>query len=123
MTGGSSFAHRACHFPFEGRSRRGSMSRSVLRDGLAGSRVPLGTVLIRRKGFLQNVSRRVLIPVKYHATSMTDVCPNAETFLDDRATVGAFLAGRVRWHGNDRDVMQQAVSCHPLQEYCPSGIM
>ena len=81
------------------------MSRSVLRDGLAGSRVPLGTVLIRRKGFMQNVQGRIMIPVQYHATAMADVCPNAEAFLDDGATLTAFLTGIVRWDCNHGDVM------------------
>jgi len=43
--GDSSFIHQTCHFSLVGRGSRGSVSRSVLRDHLVGSRVPHGTVL------------------------------------------------------------------------------
>src|SRR5437588_472841 len=40
--------------PFDGGSSRGSLSRSVSSRG-TGSRVPLGTVLISRKSFMQDI--------------------------------------------------------------------
>src|SRR5260370_11530404 len=99
------------------------MSRSVLRDQLVGSRVPLGTVLIRRKGFMQNVESSVMIAVQNHATAMTDMCPNAERFLHDGATLAAFLTGVVGWHSDDGDIMQEPIAGKPLQKYSPSGVM
>ena len=99
------------------------MSRSVLRDGLAGFRVSLGTVLIRRKGFLQNVQGRILIPVQYHTASVTDVRTNTEAFLDDGGANGAFLTGIVRRNCNDFDIMQERISDKPLQEDAPTSIM
>ena len=44
-------------------------------------------------------------------------------FLDDGATIGAFLAGIVRRNCNHGDIMQEAVSCNPLQEDAPTSIM
>src|SRR5436853_1846887 len=40
--------------PFDGGSSRGSLSRSVSSRG-TGSRVPLGTVLMSRKSFMQDI--------------------------------------------------------------------
>jgi hypothetical protein len=85
--------------------------------------MPYGTASIGRKSFFQNVTGSIVIAVQHHTTSMADMCPNRERLFDHRATVGAFLTGIVRWHGNDRDIMQEAVSGNPLQEYPPSGIM
>src|SRR5947209_4053309 len=64
-----------------------------------------------------------MITIQNHTTPSTDVRPNAERFLDDRSTVRAFLAGIVRWHGDDGVIMQEAVALHPLDENPPSCIM
>src|SRR2546429_201652 len=100
-------------------SSRGQVSRSVLSRG-TGSRVPLGTVVT---WFLQDIHCRILIAVQYHATAMTDMCSNTERLLNHSATVGAFLAGIVRWHGDDGDSMQEPIAGEPLQEDPPSCIM
>src|SRR5512146_607766 len=64
-----------------------------------------------------------MITIKDHATRVTDVCPNAERFLDDRATVGTFLAGEMWRDCNHRDVMQECIAIDPLEENPPSCIM
>jgi len=51
------------------------------------------------------------------------MCPHTEAFLDQRATVGAFLTGIVRRHGDDFDSMQKAVSGKPLEKDPPASIM
>src|SRR5260370_14227841 len=99
------------------------MSRSVLRDQLVGSGVPFGTVLIRRKGFMQNVESRIMIAIQNHATAMTDMCPNAERFVHDGATLAAFLTGVVRRHSDDGDIMQEPIAGKPLKKYPPTSIM
>jgi len=49
--------------------------------------------------------------------------PNAERLLNNRVAIRTFLAGIVRWYGDDRDLMQEPIAGKPLQENPPSGIM
>src|SRR6266576_1157461 len=80
--------------PFDGGSSRGSLSRSVSSRG-TGSRVPLGTVLISRKGFLQDIQCRIVVAIENHPTAMADMRADAERLLHDGSTVRAFLAGEM----------------------------
>ena len=106
-----------------GTDSRGPLSRSVSRSKSVCFRVPHGTASIGRKSFFQNVTSSVMIAVQHNPASMADVCPNTEAFLDDRATVGAFLTGIVRCNCNDFDSMQEAIAGNPLQEYAPASVM
>src|SRR5437588_6425166 len=108
--------------PFDGGSSRGSLSRSVSSRG-TGSRVSLGTVLINRSGFLQDIQCRIVVAIENHTTTMADVRPDAERLLHDRPAVRAFLAGEMGWDCNHRDIMQEPITGKPLQEDPPTGIM
>jgi len=64
-----------------------------------------------------------LITIHDQTAVGTNMCTNTQRLFDDRATVGAFLTGIVRWDCNDRSVMQEAVSGKPLQEDPPASVM
>src|SRR5260370_18776325 len=64
-----------------------------------------------------------MIAIHNDTTASTDMCSNAERFLDNRATVGALLAGIVRWYSDDGDIMQKAIALDPLEEDSPSCVM
>jgi hypothetical protein len=64
-----------------------------------------------------------MITIKNDTTTSTDVCPNAERFLHDGATIRTFLAGEMGWDRNHSNSMQKGVAVDPLEEDAPSGIM
>ena len=64
-----------------------------------------------------------MIPIEHNPTTSTDVSPNTERFFDDRATVGALLAGEMRWNCNQGNIMQEGIALDPLEEDAPSCIM
>src|SRR6266700_2889904 len=64
-----------------------------------------------------------MITIQGHATAMTDVCTHTQGLLDPRTTFRAILACVVRFHRNDRDVVQEGIVFEPLHEYSPSCIM
>src|SRR5229473_49593 len=97
-------------------SSRGPLSRSVSRGKPVCFRVPPGTASNGRESFFQNVASGVMIAVQNHTTAMTDVRTNTQRLLHDGGTNGAFLTGIVRWHGEDLDIMQEAIAGKPVQE-------
>src|SRR5438876_503851 len=64
-----------------------------------------------------------MIAVQNHTTAMTNVRTNTQRLLHDGGANGAFLTAIVRWHGDDRDIMQEAVTGKPLQEDSPTSVM
>ena len=64
-----------------------------------------------------------MITIQNHATPSANMRPNAERLVNNRVAIGTFLAGVVRWHGDDGDSMQEPIAGKPLQEDPPSGIM
>src|SRR5690348_8103471 len=107
-----------------GGSSRGQVSRSVSQAlGLAGSRVPLGTVQKVLECFMQDIQGRIMITIKYNSTTRTDMCPNTEGLFDDRATVGTLLARVLGRDCNHGDIVQERIAFDPLEEGPPSCIM
>src|SRR5258708_24018884 len=64
-----------------------------------------------------------MIAIQTDNANSTNMCTNAERLVHNRVTVGAFLTGIVRWNGDDGNIMQEPISCKPLEEDSPSGIM
>src|SRR5260370_6955648 len=64
-----------------------------------------------------------MISIQNHATPSTNMCPNAKRLVHNSVTVGAFLAGIVRWYSDDWNSMQRCIVFQPLQEDPPSCIM
>jgi len=64
-----------------------------------------------------------MIAIQNHTATSTDMRPNAERLLNNRVAIRTFLAGIVRWYGDDRDLMQEPIAGKPLQENSPSCIM
>src|SRR5689334_4824687 len=64
-----------------------------------------------------------MITIKNDTTTSTNMCPNAERFVDDCATVGAPLASEMGRDCNHRNIMQSPVVVQPANECSPSSIM
>ncbi len=69
-----------------GRAVAAPCPEAFLQGKPAGFRVPHGTALKGRKRCLQNVARRIVIPVQHHATIRTNVSAYTQGLLHPRAT-------------------------------------
>ena len=88
--------------------------------GLASRcRVPHGTIQCLRK----DIQSRVLVTIQDDATACADVGADTQTFLDQCSTHRAVLGSPLWRHGDDRNVMHQAVGFDPGQELPPSRIV
>ena len=104
-------------------SSRGPLSRSVSRSKSVCFRVPPGTASIGRESFFQDIACGILISVHDQATSWANMRANTQRLVDDGIAARTFLAGVLRWYGNDRDSMDDAIVGKPLQEYPPTSVM
>ena len=104
-------------------SSRGPLSRSVSQGKPVCFRVPPGTASMGRKSFFQDIVSSILIAIHDQPTGGTNVCTNTQRLLNVRLAIRAFLAGIVRRHSDDRDIMQEPIAGNPLQEYSPASIM
>ena len=67
--------------------------------------------------------RRVMIPVEYNTTVLTDMCPHTEVFvLAFFATGATDLAGLLWIHLHDGDTGPFCLVLHQFNEACPSSI-
>jgi len=76
----------------------------------------LGTASIGRESFFKNILGRILITIHDQSTIRTNVRANTQRLFDDGIAVRTFLAGEMRWDGQDLDFMHSAIVGKPLQE-------
>lgn len=64
-----------------------------------------------------------MISIKHHTTSVTDVCAHAQRLFHECSALRTLLAGEMGGNRDDRNVMQNPIVVHPLEENPPSSIM
>src|SRR5437016_13250568 len=86
----------------------GHLSRSVFpRTGCFP--VPQGTF----KCLCQNIQRRIVISIQYHATTSTDMCAYAQGLLDECSTCATHLTSELRCYCNDWNGMHPSIGVQP----------
>jgi hypothetical protein len=76
-----------------------------------------------RESFFQDIACGIVITVHDQTARRTHMRANTQRLFDDGIAVRTLLAGVLRWDGNDRDSMDDAIVGKPVQEYPPAGIM
>src|SRR5260370_8944798 len=76
-----------------------------------------------RKSFFQDIACGIVISVHDQTAIGTHMRADTQRLFDDGITVRTLLAGVLRWDGNDRDSMHDAIGGKPVQEYPPTSIM
>src|SRR5437764_6655926 len=81
--------------------------------------MPYGTGL----SLCQDVESRIVVSIKHHATTGTDVGAHTQRLFNECATSATFLAGELWCYRNDRNIMHDCIVLDPSEECPPSGIV
>ena len=71
----------------------------------------------------EDVFSRIVVTVKHHATTMTEMGAHTQRLFHHGAALRAQLTGELRSDSNDRNVMHRSIGVHPADELSPARIM